>query len=88
MTAFLAIYGWDWLDARFKATVSLRGPVYDTVPVRVTFPDVEGADRESVLVVETARGLRGTHPGHGGGPDVGLWVHVRDDDVGFHALSA
>lgn len=83
VTAYVAIFGPDWLEPRFRRTVSLRAPVYGEPPARVAFADVDVVGASGVLAVETADGLTGMHDWDGGGQRRGTVVHLHDDRVAF-----
>ncbi|WP_227131049.1 hypothetical protein [Halorubellus salinus] len=87
VTAYVAIYGPDWLEPRFRQTVSLRAPVHAEPPARVAFADVDVVGASGVLTVETADGLAGRHDWDGGGPRRGVVVHLHDDRIEFAVIA-
>lgn len=87
VTAYVAIYGPDWLEPRFRRTASLRAPVHGEPPARVAFSDVDVVGASGVLAVETADGLTGRHDWDGGGPRRGVVVHLFDDRIEFAVVA-
>jgi len=87
VTAYLAIFGPDWVLPRFSETVSLRAPVARQPAARRSFEDVDVAGARGVLAVETADGRAGRTDWRGGGPRDGISVHLTDDGVDFIPLA-
>ncbi|WP_323676371.1 hypothetical protein [Halorubellus sp. PRR65] len=87
VTAYVAIYGPDWLEPRFRRTVSLRAPVHGEPPARVAFVDVDVVGANGVLAVETADGRTAAHDWTGGDSRRGVVVHLFDDRVEFAVVA-
>jgi hypothetical protein len=83
VTAYVTIYGPDWLEAQFRETVSLRGPVIGEPAAGVSFEDVDVVGASGVLAVETADGLRNAHDWDGGSERRGIVVRLHDDRIRF-----
>jgi hypothetical protein len=83
VTAYLAIYGPNWIETQFRETVSLRGHVAGEPAARVSFQEVDVVGASGVLAVETADGLSNAHPWDGAGDRSGMVVRLHDDRIGF-----
>ena len=88
VTAYLAIYGPNWLEPQFRETASMRGPVPGEPAARVAFEDVDVVGASGVLAVETADGLSNAHDWNGGGDHRGIVVRLHDDRIRFADVRA
>lgn len=88
VTAYLAIYGPNWLDAQFQETASMRGAVPGEPAARVAFEEVDVVGASGVLAVETADGLSNVHDWTGGGEHSGIVVRLHDDRIRFADVRA
>jgi hypothetical protein len=83
VTAYVTIYGPDWLEAQFRETVSLRGPVLGEPAAVVSFDDVDVVGARGVIAVETADGLTNAHDWDDGDERHGIVVQLHDDRIRF-----
>ena len=88
VTAYLAIYGPNWLEPQFRETASMRGAVPGEPAARVAFEEVDVVGASGVLAVETADGLSNARDWTGGGDHRGVVVRLHDDRIRFAAVRA
>lgn len=88
VTAYLAIYGPNWLEPQFRETASMRGAVPGEPAARVAFDQVNVVGPSGVLAVETADGLSNAHDWNGGGDHRGIVVRLHDDRIRFADVRA
>lgn len=88
VTAYVTIYGPEWVEPRFRETVSLRGAVRNEPAARVSFEELDVVGAGSVLAVETADGLSNVTDWPGGGDRRGVVVRLHDERVQFAGVRA